>query len=69
MISKNSGHVKWICRICILYHSSNTRDYVAKESSGHVVMPGYCGSAVKTESVFSGCSSVTSYFILPYNEF
>ena len=29
-------------RIRILYHSSNTRDYFAKESSGHVVMPGYC---------------------------
>ena len=42
MISKNSGHIKWICRIRILYHSSNTLDYFAKESSGHVVMPGYC---------------------------
>ena len=29
-------------RIRILYHSSNTRDYFAKESSSHVVMPGYC---------------------------
>ena len=79
MISKNSGHIKWICRIRILYHSSNTRDYFAKESSGHVVMPGYCvvknfTSGYGRERSYNWvgvltCASVTSYFILSYNEF
>ena len=52
MIPKNSGHIKWICRIRILYHSSNTRDYVAKESSGRVVMP------VGAQLQLSRCSQV-----------
>ena len=58
---------------------SNTRDYFAKESSGHVVMPGYCvvknftgGYGRERSYNWVGvltCASVTSYFILSYNEF
>ena len=54
-------------RIRILYQNSNTRDYVAKESSGHVVMP--VGARLQLSRCSQVSASATSYFILPYNEF